>query len=207
MPLNIAVTVLLIAAGAIGMRLGRVDGIILIVVFILFLYGTVRSAKKTAEDTPPNEDIKDFSWPKCIALLAGGAAAVAVGGQLVVDSAEEIALSFGLSETLIGLTICAIGTSLPELVTSMTAVKKGEDDMAVGNVIGSCLFNILLILGLTSAIRPIGVSFENITDLIILLAICFMMVIMAMPKKQINRPCGACCLAVYAVYMVYICIR
>lgn len=207
MPFAIIVTFLLVILSAVGMEVGRWDGILLLAIFVLFLWSSVHDARKSMKEAEPDEEPVEFRWWKCLLCLIGGAAAIVVGGQLVVNSAETIALNFGLSETLIGLTVCAIGTSLPELVTSMVAAHKGEDDMAIGNVIGSNLFNILLIIGLTSAIRPIAVTFENLIDLLLLIDVSLMILLMAMPKKRISRPCGAVCIAVYAAYMVYICLR
>lgn len=207
LPFTIAATLLVLGAGILGLGFGRPDGILLLAIFIIFMVLTVRSAKKSAENGPQEEEFTGFSWVRCLLCLAGGAVAIAAGGQLVVNNAEVIAANFGLSETLIGLTVCAIGTSLPELVTSMTAVRKGQHDMAVGNVIGSCLFNILMILGLTAAVRPVAVEFENIIDMLLLIAVSLIVLLMALPKKQIGRKSGAVCIALYALYMVYICIR
>lgn len=206
-PFSIIITALLLGLSSVGMLVGRLDGIILLVVFILFLWNTIATAKKSREASQEEETIPEFSWWKCLLSIVGGIAAIVLGGQLVVNSAEKIASSFGLSDTLIGLTVCAIGTSLPELVTSIVAAKKGEADMAIGNVIGSNIFNILLILGLTSVIRPVVVTMDNLTDLVILIAVSLMIMIMAIPKKRLNRGCGVIAIVVYVVYMVYICMR
>ena len=124
-----------------------------------------------------------------------------------MDSATAIAENFGLSQNLIGLTIVAMGTSLPELVTSVVAAKKGETDMAIGNVIGSCIFNILLVLGIAGAISPMEVLLENIIDVIILIGISAVAWIFAWTGKEISRIEGAVMVAVYAAYMGYICVR
>ena len=129
------------------------------------------------------------------------------GGDFVVDSASAIAESFGLSPTLIGLTIVAFGTSLPELVTSLVAAKKGETDMAIGNVIGSNIFNILLVLGVAGAVSPMEVLMENLIDDIILIGMSAVVWIFAWRKKQISRLHGAIMLAMYAGYVGYICTR
>ena len=123
------------------------------------------------------------------------------GGDLVVDSASAIAANFGLSQNLIGLTIVAMGTSLPELVTSVVASRKGEVDMALGNVLGSNVFNILMVLGAAAAISPITFVQENMMDIILLTGI------FAWTKKQVRRSEGIIMLLVYAAYMVYICVR
>ena len=197
----------MLALGSVGMLVGRLDGIVLLVLFILFLWNMIAVAKKSREAAQEEEKVPEFSWWKCLISIVGGIAAIVLGGQLVVNSAEKIASNFGLSDTLIGLTVCAIGTSLPELVTSIVAAKKGEADMAIGNVIGSNIFNILLILGLTSVIHPVTVTMDNIIDLVILIAVSLMVMIMAIPKKRLNRGCGVIAIVVYVVYMVYICMR
>lgn len=206
-PFSIIITALLLGLGSVGMLVGRLDGIILLVLFVLFLWNMIAAAKRSREAVQEKEAVPEFSWWKCLISIVGGIAAIVLGGQLVVNSAEKIASNFGLSDTLIGLTVCAIGTSLPELVTSIVAAKKGEADMAIGNVIGSNIFNILLILGLTSVIHPVTVTMDNIIDLVILIAVSLMIMIMAIPKKRLNRGCGVIAIAVYIVYMVYICMR
>ncbi|MCI5500647.1 MAG: sodium:calcium antiporter, partial [Lachnospiraceae bacterium] len=114
---------------------------------------------------------------------------------------------FGMTDTLIGLTVVAFGTSLPELVTSVVAAKKNEVDMALGNVIGSNIFNILLVLGVAAAISPMTFKMENIIDIVVLIVMSAIVWIFAWSKKKINRPEGIMMLVMYAVYMVYICLR
>lgn len=207
-PFSIGVGVLLLIFGGIGMMVGRIDGIILLLLFAVFLWNMIFTAKKNKVETDLTDEVPvAFSWIKVLLSIIGGIVAIVIGGQLVVNSAETIASGFGLSDTLIGLTVCAIGTSLPELVTSIVAARKGEVDMAIGNVIGSNIFNILLVLALASAISPVAMTMENVIDLIILTAISVMMLVMIIPKKQLNRICGGVCVAVYVIYMVYICMR
>jgi cation:H+ antiporter len=126
---------------------------------------------------------------------------------MVVDSASTIAKNFGMTDTLIGLTIVAFGTSLPELVTSIVAARKDEVDMALGNVIGSNIFNILLVLGVAAAISPITFSMQNIIDIIVLVIMSILVLIFAATKKTINRTEGIIMLVLYAGYVVYICNR
>lgn len=133
--------------------------------------------------------------------------AIKYGGDFVVDGASTIASSLGLSQTLIGLTIIAMGTSLPELVTSIVAARKDEVDMALGNVIGSNIFNILLVLGVASAISPVGFALENIIDIAFLIIISAITLVFAWTSKEINRKEGIIMLVLYAAYMVYICMR
>ena len=142
-----------------------------------------------------------------ILYIIGGIIALKFGGDFVVNSATEIALRFGLSQTFIGLTIVAMGTSLPELVTSIVAAKKGENDLALGNAVGSNIFNILLILGASTAIFPIAVEVAAIYDMIILIAMSIFAYWCARTKKTLSKGEGAAFLVLYAVYFVYIYMR
>ena len=153
------------------------------------------------------DEIRIIPMWKSILFIVGGMIAIKFGGDFVVDSASDIALSFGLSQTLIGLTIVALGTSLPELVTSIVAARKNEVDMALGNVIGSNIFNILLVLGIAAAISPVGFLMDNIVDTLILIIMSSAVLVFAWTSKVINRKEGIAMLCMYAVYMVYICMR
>ena len=133
--------------------------------------------------------------------------AIKYGGDFVVDGASSIASSLGLSQTLIGLTIIAMGTSLPELVTSIVAARKDEVDMALGNVIGSNIFNILFVLGIAAAISPVGFALENIIDIAFLIIISAITLVFAWTSKEINRKEGRIMMVLYAPYMEYICMR
>ncbi len=204
-PISVGAAVLLMVLGLTGMIVGRLEGIILLLVFAAFLTWTVVTALKSRKES--EEEYKVLPVWKCILFIVGGMAAIVIGADFVVDSASAIAASFGLSDNLIGLTIVAFGTSLPELVTSVVAAKKGEVDMALGNVIGSNIFNILLVLGVASAISPIAFIGENIIDIIVLIGVSALVWLMAWPKKRLGRINGAIMLAVYAAYVVYICMR
>lgn len=206
-PISIVAAIALVVMGYLGMEVGRVDGLLLLGAFIVFLIWLVRGARKGRDANEDEEEIKTLSTWLCLIYIVGGIAAIVVGGDLVVDSATTIAENFGLSQTLIGLTIVAMGTSLPELVTSIVAAGKGETDMAIGNVIGSCIFNILLVLGIAGAISPIEVLMENVIDAIILIGISIVTWIFAWTGKRINRAEGAIMVAIYAAYMGYICVR
>lgn len=207
-PFAIIVGLALLGLGGMGMVVGRIDGVILLILFAFFLWNMISSAKKNKVETDLTDEVPvAFSWVRVLLSIGGGLVAIVLGGKLVVSSAEVIAASFGLSENLIGLTVCAIGTSLPELITSIVAARKGEVDMAIGNVIGSNIFNILLVLGLAAAISPCAMTMENVIDLVILAIISVMMLLMIIPKKRLNRLSGGICVAVYVVYMVYICMR
>ena len=208
-PFSVLVAVIIGVMGLAGMMVGHMDGIILVVIFALFLYWMVRSAKKSmqAGEDVEAEEIKDLPIWKCLVFIGGGLVAIVIGGQMVVNCSETIARGFGLSETLIGLTICSIGTSLPELVTSVVAAKKNQAGMALGNVIGSNIFNILLVGGLASAISPIVVNMNNLIDIVILVAVSLYIMILVWRKQLLTRAGGVSMLAIYAAYMVYICVR
>ena len=214
-PFSIVCAGLLVVLGFIGMKLGRGDGIIFLVIFVAYLFWMIYSAKKArsegdkfeTEEEEMAEEIKILPMWKCLLYIVGGMIAIKFGGDFVVNGASSIAAGFGLSQTLIGLTIVALGTSLPELVTSIVAARKNEVDMALGNVIGSNIFNILLILGVAAAISPVTFIMENIIDIIILIIMSTVVWIFAWTSKKINRKEGIIMLLVYVVYMVYICIR
>ncbi len=215
-PFSILCAGLLVVLGFFGMSLGRIDGVIFLVIFAAYLLWMIYSAKQargaedkleTEEEEFVEEEIKILPMWKCILFIVGGMVAIKFGGDFVVDGASAIAAGFGLSQTLIGLTIVALGTSLPELVTSIVAAKKNEVDMALGNVIGSNIFNILLILGVAAAISPVTFLMENIIDIVILIIMSVIVWGFAWTSKKINRTEGMIMLLMYAVYMVYICMR
>lgn len=139
--------------------------------------------------------------------IVGGIAAIKFGGDFVVDGASTIADKLGMSQTLIGLTVVAVGTSLPELVTSIVASRKNEVDMALGNVIGSNIFNILLILGTAGAITPMAFIKDNIVDIIVLIAVSLLVYVFAWTKQKLEKKEGIIMLLIYIAYMVYACIR
>lgn len=227
-PLSIFCAGLLLLLGYLGMTLGHIDGIILIIIFAGYLLWMIQSARNARNQTFADEDSDTAgsrtslsaeeieqvasninllpAW-KCIIFILGGMIAIKYGGDFVVNGASAIASSLGLSQTLIGLTIIAMGTSLPELVTSIVAAKKDEVDMAVGNVIGSNIFNILLVLGVAAAISPVGFIMENMIDIAFLILISVITLVFAWTSKEINRKEGIIMLLLYAVYMVYICMR
>ena len=189
-----------------GMMLGHLDGVILIGFFAGYIVYMVqialkanREGKKVEIEGGSDEDIKLLSVPKSIVFI--------VGGDVTVDAAARIAGDLGMSQTLIGLTIVSIGTSLPELVTSIVAARKNEVDMALGNAIGSNIFNILMVLGIASAISPMAIITENIIDLCVLIVFTVCVWIFAGTKKKIGRVEGFCMVAFYAAYAIYIIVR
>lgn len=182
----------------------RFTGIVLLAVFCCYNFYLIADAKKKAGDE--GAGVKIPLW-KCAVLIVTGLVLIIGGGQAVVYGARTVALAFGMSETLIGLTIVAVGTSLPELVTSVVASRKGEAGLAVGNVVGSNIFNILFILGISSAIHPIGVNAASVYDMIILIGISSLVFFFSMKGKTINRIEGIIMLLIYAADMVFAVIR
>jgi len=208
-PFSIACGVLLLVLGYIGMTVGHLDGVILLVLFTGYIVYMVRSALKAraAGQQVEEEEYKILPVWKSILFIVGGMIAIKFGGDFVVDGAVVIATGFGLSENLIGLTIVACGTSLPELVTSVVAAKKNEVDMALGNVIGSNVFNVLFVLGIATSISPIAFIMENIIDIAILTLMSAFVWFLGWTKQKIDRKEGIIMLVIYAVYLVYICVR
>ena len=185
-------------------RIGRVEGFLLLAGMVVYLLLVIRNALRNRLE---GEDEAPMSVSKSLLFIALGLAAVVLGGRMVVDNASLIASAWGMSDTLIGLTIVAIGTSLPELVTSVTASRKGDSGIAIGNAVGSCLFNILFILGMTSAISPIAASPELMIDIGILTAVTIVMFIAARTKMQTSRFEGVVCVFGYIAYSAYIIMR
>lgn len=184
--------------------LQRWKGIILLALFVVYLIITVFVALKNREE---GEAIEAMPVWQALLSIVIGVAAIIIGGQLVVNSAKAIALFCGMSETLVGLTIVAIGTSLPELVTSIVAARKGQNGMAVGNVVGSNIFNLLLILGVSSSIHPIAVSMESLVDIFVLIVISIICFIFSKTGKKINRTEGIVMVLIYCAYTAYAIIR
>ena len=200
----ILLLVLILVSFAFGQSLvlGRLSGLILLVVLGFYLYNMIKSAK--VESNEKQEKTK-FNIKDVIFVIIG-LAMVVFGGDLTVNNATLIAQAWGMSERFIGLTIVAIGTSLPELCTSLVALYKGESDIAVGNVIGSNIFNILFILGATSVISPLNIGLESVIDLMILIVGCIGVLFM-FNDLRIKKHEGISMLIFYAVYCIYIFIR
>lgn len=192
---------------------GHIDGLILLILFIGFVWMQVAHALKSMKTAKSPElvveaaEIKTMTPLQSVLFIVLGLALVIIGGDLVVDSATEIARAAGLSEAFIGLTIVAFGTSLPELVTSIVASRRGENDLALGNVVGSNIFNILLVLGASAAIHPVAVSMNSVYDLIILTIMSLITFAFAKARSEINRTEGVIMVAMYAGYIAYLFIR
>ena len=215
-PFSVICAILLLVLGLIGpMSLGHADGVIFLILFAGFIGLMIRSAMKASkegnavasEEIEAAEEIKIMPVWKSLLFIVIGAVGIIIGGDVVVDSASNIAAKFGMSQTLIGLTIVSVGTSLPELVTSIVAARKNEVDMALGNAIGSNIFNILFVLGIAGAISPMAFLTENVIDIVILLVFSLIVWLFAWTKKEIKRGEGLIMVLLYVLYVVYICMR
>lgn len=187
--------------------LGRKSGFGLLAIMVVFVIFLVVSTMKERKNLEAGEKPKKMNPLLCLLYIVGGVAAIVYGGDVVVDNAKEIALALGMTDSLIGLTIVAMGTSLPELVTSVVAARKGSNDMAVGNVVGSNIFNILLVLGLSAAISPMAVLETSAIDLCILAVTSIVSYLMILKDKSIGRFRGVIMIGMYLVYMAYAIVR
>lgn len=193
------------------MSIGRIDGIILLIVFAFFMYTTVSAGLKQRAEAPieHEEQLLNMTMPmwKSLLIMVLGLAGIVIGGDVSVEAAKEIARAFGLSEALIGLTIVAVGTSLPELVTSIVAARKGESAIAVGNVIGSNIFNIFFILGVSAVITPMNVSSTYLYDIAVLIVISILTYLPVAKNEKVGRGMGSVMVAAYVAYMIYLIMR
>lgn len=198
----------------------RFEGLILILLLAGFMFLMFKSANKTRNDIINSSTLQDsnkskpkeieaptMSKSKSIVLVLIGLIGIVAGGIMVTNGAKEIALFFGMSEWLVGLTIVSVGTSLPELVTSITAAMKKENDIAVGNVVGSNIFNLLFILGFSSLVSPVKINSTAIFDLIFLVVISIIVLIFAFRERKLGRVEGGFLTLMYLGYLVYIIIR
>ena len=206
LPINTVVTAVLLALTLNGM-LSRFDGLLLLAGIIVYLIVVVRAALRDRQSMTDEDDRAPLPLYLCAILIVGGLAMIVLGGDLVVDAACEIARIVGLSETVIGLTIVAIGTSLPELVTSIVAARKGESELALGNVVGSNLFNLLFIMGMSATLSPLAVLRENMFDLGLLLVLTAGVWLLCRLRPRLDRKAGAAGIALYVLYTIYILVR
>ena len=207
---TIAAAVVMLLLFAFDCTLSRWNGLVLLAMFAYFMFKTVKNTLASRAAGGPaaeEEEIKVLSPFLSVVFILGGLVAIVIGGNLVVDSASAIAISFGMTETLVGLTIVAFGTSLPELVTSIVASKKGENELALGNVIGSNLFNILFVLAASCTISPMKVDRLSIFDGIFLIVSSIVTWILAKRGYEIDRKDGAIMVVLYVAYAVYIVVR
>ncbi|GIN63702.1 K+-dependent Na+/Ca+ exchanger [Robertmurraya siralis] len=188
--------------------LTRGDGLILLLFFAIFMYYVIEIALNSREQGLHEESNKKTgSWGKNIVFTIGGLAGIILGGNIVVDSSTTIAYSLGMSETLVGLTIVAIGTSLPELITSVTASYKKLSEIALGNIVGSNIFNILFVLGASSAISPLPVDGKLFTDVILMIGLTILLFIFSRSNYRIGKIEGVIMALTYVAYMVFIIMR
>ena len=219
-PLSFGCALLLLVLGILGigdktgMTLGHIDGIVFLIIFAAYIFTMVQSAMKARAAGQKVEiegveacETKELSYAKSILFLIVGAGAIAFGGDLTVDTASRIAIELGMSQTLVGLTIVSIGTSLPELVTSIVAARKNEVDMAIGNAVGSNIFNILMVLATSAAVHPIAVTGFAVIDTACLIVASVITWVLCRSKLRISRAEGLVMLVMYAGYLVYICVR
>ena len=222
-PLSVICALLLLGLGylawedAHGMTLGHLDGAVFLGAFAGYIFYMIRTAMKARAEGKKVEieaveeledgELKLLSYPKSSLCIVGGAVAIAFGGDMTVDAASRIAIDLGMSQTLVGLTIVSIGTSLPELVTSVVAARKNEVDMAVGNAVGSNIFNILMVLGIASAISPVSLISENVIDILVLVGFSVVVWFFARSDRKITRNEGIAMVAMYLIYTAYIIMR
>lgn len=206
-PMSIILTLIFFMMCNINQDISRIEGIILIALFILFLIYTIIMGKKSQDEVILEvalDEAKKISVIKNVMLIIFGIVALKIGGDLVVENAKVIATALNVSDKIIGLTIVAIGTSLPELVTSITAAIKGDSDIAIGNIVGSNIFNMLLIIGVSAVITPITYNITYNSQMIILFVAMILMSIFPFikPKDEMSRANGLTLVLLYLFYML-----
>lgn len=205
LPFLVGITLLWAVFIVIGWDITNIEGIILLAIMVAYIAYLVYSTKKSGGATEVEKP--KYSLPYSIIFILVGLAGIVIGGDLVVDSASAIAIAFGMSETLVGLTIVAIGTSLPELVTSLTALRKGENQMVIGNVIGSNIFNILFVLGASSAISAIPLSSSMLIDVILMIFVTVLCFIFGKTQEKYDKKEGAILVILFIAYMTFAILR
>ncbi len=205
LPFLVGITILWTVFIIIGWDITNIEGIILLLIMVAYIAYLVYSTRKSGGAKEVEKP--KFTLPKSILFILVGLAGIILGGDLVVDSASAIAIAFGMSETLVGLTIVAIGTSLPELVTSLTALKKGENQLVIGNVIGSNIFNILFVLGASSAISSIPLDSSMLIDVLFMLFITILCFIFGKTQDKYDKKEGAILVLLFIGYMAFAIMR
>lgn len=205
-PFVILISVVLLALGRLDGQVNFVDGIILWALFILFFAYLIRISKSGASDVTDDviQASENDSFIKLILMIVIGMAAIVLGSNVTVDAATKIATIIGISERVIGLTIVAFGTSLPELITSITAAKKGKDDIAIGNIVGSNIFNILFVIGTTALITSVPFAKEFVFDGIMAIAAAVILLLSVIKNKKVNRVSGGIMLVCYIAYFIHL---
>lgn len=202
-PCMIGISILLAGVGING-AINRAEGSLLLLSYVIFLAILVKRSIKGEGDELVEGEIKDLSIIKCIVYLVVGGFVIVLGSNLVVESATYIARAAGLSERIIGLTIVAFGTSLPELVTSVTAARKGDADIAIGNIVGSNIFNIAFIVGASACIMPLSFASKFMLDTILAIACGFILLAGVVKTKELRKSYGFFMLMIYFVYLIYL---
>ena len=190
---------LLLGNGTVNV-INRTDGLVLLMLFAIFLYYLLSVALKAQKENQAEEVMISIGLTKSVVYLIVGIVAIVLGGNLAVDAATEIALAWGMSETMVGLTIIAAGTSLPELMTSVVAARKGESDIALGNVIGSNIF----IMGISAVITPVSVSAAVAFDAVLLTVITLIAFIFALTDRKFSKGEGIVLFLLYVAYMIFV---
>jgi len=178
----------------------KINGLMMLCFLGLYLYVLIEDAIKSINK---KEEIKHFKFNDIIMVIIG-LFGIIMGGKLVVNNATIIANLFNVSDNVIALTIVAIGTSLPEIVTSIVAIKKGESDIAIGNVVGSNIFNVFFVLGISSTISPITFGIESFIDVIVMFIASIIVYLMILKNKHIDKKRGMILILLYILYMIYI---
>ena len=205
LPFLVAITLLFAIFIFIGWDITNLEGIILLIILAGYIIYLIRGSKKSKNAN--DVEAAKFTLPKSIVLILIGLAGIIIGGDLVVDSASAIAIALGMSETLVGLTIVAIGTSLPELVTSITALRKGENQLVIGNVIGSNIFNILFVLGASSAISRIPLDSSMLIDVLFMMGVTILCFIFGKTQDKYDKKEGVILIALFIAYMAFAILR
>ena len=205
LPFLVVITIILTAIILIGWNISQIEGIILLIIIAAYISYLVYNARKSKESEIVEKP--KMSLLRSIIYIVLGMAGIIIGADFVVDSASYIAMAFGMSETLVGLTIVAMGTSLPELVTSLTALKKDENQLIIGNVVGSNIFNILFVLGASSAISPIIINPNMLTDIMLMLGVTILFYIFGKTQDKYDKREGAILVGLFIAYMAFAILR
>lgn len=205
LPFLVGITILFAIFIFIGWDITNIEGIILLIILVAYIVYLVINSRKR-KDANEVEKPK-YSLPISIVCIIGGLVGIILGGDLVVDSASSIAIALGMSETLVGLTIVAIGTSLPELVTSITALKKGENQLVIGNVIGSNIFNILFVLGASSAISAIPLDSSLLIDVVFMIFVTVLCYIFGKTQSKYDKREGVILISLFVIYIAFAILR
>ena len=203
LPIMLVITVMMVVQGCIGGYVTRIDGVIMWIAFIGYLTYLFVVAKNNPQSVEEDEEKVQPVW-KLLLFAVAGLVLIVWGSDVTVDAATKLATAAGLSTHFIGLTIVALGTSLPELFTSVSAARKGNADIAIGNIVGSNIFNILFVVGTSALITPVIFESKFIVDSIVAILAGVLLWVCTFKKKLLVHPHGVIMLVCYAVYFVYL---